>query len=393
MKQTVYQKPVIRDEHDNITQAGAYGKHTPFCTKNNDGILDYINNNLEALKELIDNIESNGGSGSGGASTEGLQTLKTELERQIKALENKIPTDVVKSEVINELKRELQRLQASIPTDTVKTETVRELQQSLQQLNEKYSSVKIPKKLSDLQNDGLASLTVTGDTNVKTATESSPAHTIANVEYVKKAVASVSSGGTPLDIETLKNEINEKLQKYLLKKGDTAIGNITAPKFIGNLEGVADSAKRLKTPVNLNFKGATKGSCAFDGSASEIDVELELNTKRFNLANCTKLFDKETVSPNGAWKEDIVLRQPFTNFDKLVVQIKNGDGNGEYAYCLVDVHFFYQSMLLCTKEKGKSFHFAHSGGSYNLLSSNSTTTVLKVNWTNVYTGDIWGWKA
>lgn len=373
MKQTVYQKPEIRDEHDNIVQEGVYGKHTPFCNGGNDGILDYINNNLEALKKLIDNIESNGGSGSGGVSTEGLQTLKTELERQIKALENKIPTDVVKSEVINELKRELQ--------------------QSLQQLKENYSSIKIPKKLSDLQNDGLSSLTVTGETNVKTATESSPAHTIANVEYVKKAVASVSSGGTPLDIEMLKNEINEKLQKYLLKKGDTATGNITAPKFIGNVEGVADSAKKLKTPVKLKFKGATKGSCTFDGGASEIDVNLESTTKRFNLANCTKLFDKETVSPNGAWKEDIVLRQPFTNFDKLVAQIKNGDANGEYSYCLIDVHFFYQSMLLCTKEKGKSFHFAHSGGSYNLLSSNSTTTVLKINWTNVYIGDIWGWKS
>lgn len=369
MRKTVYQKPEIRDEHDNIVQEGVYGKHTPFCNGGNDGILDYINNNLEALKELIDNIGT-GGSGSGGVSTEELQTLKTELERQIKALENKIPTDVVKSEVINELKRELQ--------------------QSLQQLSENYSSIVIPKKLSDLQNDGLSSLTVTGDTSVKTATESSPAHTIANVEYVKKAVASVSGGGTPLDVETLKNEFDTR---YILKSGDTAIGDIKAPKFIGNVEGVADIAKKLKTPVNLNFKGATKGSCAFDGSASEIDVELELNTKRFNLANCTKLFDKETVSPNGAWKEDIVLRQPFTNFDKLVVQIKNGDGNGEYAYCLINVHFFYQAMLLCAKEKGESFHFAHSGGSYNLLSSNSTTTVLKVNWTNVYIGDIWGWKA
>ena len=389
MRKTVYQRPEIRDEHDNIVQEGVYGKHTPFCNGGNDGILDYINNNLEALKELIDNIGA-GGSGSGGVSTEGLQTLKTELERQIKALENKIPTDVVKSEVINELKRELQQLQASIPTDIVKTEIVRELQQSLQQLKEKYSTIKIPKKLSDLQNDGLAILTVTGDTNVKTATESSPDHTIANVEYVKKAVASVSGGGTPLDIETLKNEFDTR---YILKSGDTAIGDIKAPKFIGNVEGVADSAKKLKTPVNLKFKGATKGTCTFDGSASEIDVELELNTKRFNLANCTKLFDKETIGSIGAWKEDIVLRQPFTNFDKLVVQIKNGDGNGEYAYCLIDVHFLYQSMLLCAKEKGKSFHFAHSGGSYNLLSSNSTTTLLKINWTNVYIGDIWGWQS
>lgn len=58
MKPQTFQHPEIRDENDNIIQPGAFGKNTPFCTKNNDGILDYIANDLEYLYK-------NGGSGGG----------------------------------------------------------------------------------------------------------------------------------------------------------------------------------------------------------------------------------------------------------------------------------------------------------------------------------------
>lgn len=49
MKPQAFQHPEIRDENDNIIQPGAFGKNTPFCTKGNDGILDYIANDLEYL--------------------------------------------------------------------------------------------------------------------------------------------------------------------------------------------------------------------------------------------------------------------------------------------------------------------------------------------------------
>ena len=58
MKPQTFQHPEIRDENDNIIQPGVFGKNTPFCTKNNDGILDYIANDLEYLSK-------NGGSGGG----------------------------------------------------------------------------------------------------------------------------------------------------------------------------------------------------------------------------------------------------------------------------------------------------------------------------------------
>lgn len=64
MKPQTFQHPEIRDENDNIIQPGAFGKNTPFCTKGNDGILDYIANDLEYLYE-------NGGSGGSGAGPRG----------------------------------------------------------------------------------------------------------------------------------------------------------------------------------------------------------------------------------------------------------------------------------------------------------------------------------
>lgn len=58
MRPQTFQHPEIRDENDNIIKPGAFGKNTPFCTKGNDGILDYIANDLEYLYKK-------GGSGGG----------------------------------------------------------------------------------------------------------------------------------------------------------------------------------------------------------------------------------------------------------------------------------------------------------------------------------------
>lgn len=49
MKQQAYQPGELRDEHDNIIRAGAYGKKTPFASATNDAILDYIMNNFDVL--------------------------------------------------------------------------------------------------------------------------------------------------------------------------------------------------------------------------------------------------------------------------------------------------------------------------------------------------------
>lgn len=53
MKQTTFQHPELRDANDNIIQQGTYGKESPLVNGDNTGVLDYINNNLEALHDNI----------------------------------------------------------------------------------------------------------------------------------------------------------------------------------------------------------------------------------------------------------------------------------------------------------------------------------------------------
>lgn len=55
MKQQAFQPGELRDEHDSIIRAGAYGKKTPFVNSDNNAILDYIMNNFDALYAQIPN--------------------------------------------------------------------------------------------------------------------------------------------------------------------------------------------------------------------------------------------------------------------------------------------------------------------------------------------------
>lgn len=51
MKKQTYQMPEIRDASNNIVQSGTYGRYTPLTNADNTGVLDYVNNNLEALHD------------------------------------------------------------------------------------------------------------------------------------------------------------------------------------------------------------------------------------------------------------------------------------------------------------------------------------------------------
>ena len=54
MKRQAFQPGEIRDDNDNIIREGAYGKKSAFATADNRGILDYMINNFDALKDAID---------------------------------------------------------------------------------------------------------------------------------------------------------------------------------------------------------------------------------------------------------------------------------------------------------------------------------------------------
>lgn len=53
MKRTSFQHPELRDANDVIIQEGTYGKNSPLANNDNTGGFDYINNNLEALYDMI----------------------------------------------------------------------------------------------------------------------------------------------------------------------------------------------------------------------------------------------------------------------------------------------------------------------------------------------------
>ena len=59
MRPQAFQNGELRDEEDNIIRAGAYGKHTAFVNSQNDGILDYIMNNFDAVKDMAGEALSN----------------------------------------------------------------------------------------------------------------------------------------------------------------------------------------------------------------------------------------------------------------------------------------------------------------------------------------------
>ena len=53
MIKTTYQKPELRDANDNIIQNGSFGKNTALANSTNDGWIDYVMNDLEALHDTI----------------------------------------------------------------------------------------------------------------------------------------------------------------------------------------------------------------------------------------------------------------------------------------------------------------------------------------------------
>lgn len=73
MKKQTFQHAELRDENDNIIQPGSYGKNTVFTSSTNDGILDYVMNDLEYLYEKQ-------GTGGGGTGKDGKSAYEIAVE-------------------------------------------------------------------------------------------------------------------------------------------------------------------------------------------------------------------------------------------------------------------------------------------------------------------------
>lgn len=189
MKKTTYQIPEIRDDKDNIIQAGTYGKNSPLCNDTNDGVLDYINNNLEYLKSAQD------------GANESIESVKTEYATK------------------NELKNASDALTAS--------------------LAQKISA--------GAQTITTKALTVTGETAVPTANAGNTSKTIANTEFVQNTIANLVDSAP----ETL-NTLNE-LAKALNNDPNfaTTITNLIAEKESKQDAGVAHTELAQKIDSSI----------------------------------------------------------------------------------------------------------------------------------------------
>lgn len=54
---------------------------------------------------------------------------------------------------------------------------------------------------------------------------------------------------------------------FVDKKGDTMVGNLTAPKFIGSLQGNADSSSKVNNSLSIQLNGGA--ATTFNGSAAK----------------------------------------------------------------------------------------------------------------------------
>lgn len=180
MKKTTYQIPEIRDEKDNIVQSGTYGKNSPLCNETNDGVLDYINNNLEYLKSTQDSIDNT-------YATK--DELKSASEESAAALNKKISDD-----------------SSAITTSSLTSTTTT-----------------------------TASLTATGETSVPTANAGNKSKTIANTEFVQESIASLVDSA-PDTLNTL-NELAKALNND--PSFATTITNLIAEKESKQDAGVA----------------------------------------------------------------------------------------------------------------------------------------------------------
>ena len=79
MKKQTYQMPEIRDASNNIVQSGTYGRYTPLTNADNTGVLDYVNNNLEALHDA----QTSGNGVRAGADSNGVALDVAALKKLI----------------------------------------------------------------------------------------------------------------------------------------------------------------------------------------------------------------------------------------------------------------------------------------------------------------------
>lgn len=259
MKKTTYQIPEIRDEKDNIVQSGTYGKNSPLCNETNDGVLDYINNNLEYLKSTQDSVQSDYFSKSGGKITGNTEIEANTIGQYNIPLKIQVP-DLNDGEGVylnlgkegstyNRFSFGFEYKSSGNTANAFSIGAYSGPNYTFDAVGNAYfpgslTSPTLNAGAIAVNGAGLTttSLTASGETSVPTANSGNKSKTIANTEFVQNSIASlVDSAPDTLNTlnelaKALGNDANfaatvaEKIGEKISKSGDTITGPILYDK-------------------------------------------------------------------------------------------------------------------------------------------------------------------
>ena len=228
MKQTTFQHPELRDANDNIIQQGAFGKNTALANSTNDGWIDYVANDLEALY-------NNTMGGTGGTINTETMTGKTGTITSLTATTVKAGTvtaDALNGPLTGNVTGDLNgNVTGDVTgnlTGNVKGNLTGNVTGTADKaiadgngnniVNTYVAKSSIATSVTTgtgnittlTATDGtLTNLTVTGETTVPTANAGNSSKAIANTEFVAKSLASLVNGA-PDQLNTL-NELAKAL--------------------------------------------------------------------------------------------------------------------------------------------------------------------------------------
>lgn len=333
MKKTTYQIPEIRDKNDNIIQAGTYGKNSPLCNETNDGVLDYINNNLEYLKNTQDTVQGDYFSKSGGKITG-----DTEIEAQTVGQYN-IPLKIQVPDLndgegvyLNLGKEGSQYNRFSFGFEYNSSGNTANAFSIGAFSGPHYTfdavgNATIPKSLTSpavnadavtVNGTGLTttSLTATGETSAPTANAGNKSKAIANTEFVQNSISSLVDSA-PETLNTLKelatalgNDANfaatvaEKIGEKISKSGDTITGPILYDKT------PSDSAE-LVNKAYTDTTAKAQADIAVTKAKTQTDIAVS-NAHHYIQRNTAYSVGDVLTSPNLPYGTIIVVTQAGT---------------------------------------------------------------------------------
>lgn len=247
MKKTTYQIPEIRDEKDNIIQPGTYGKNSPLCNDTNDGVLDYINNNLEYLKSAQDNVQNSAFMKSGGKITGNTEIEVSSAGQYNIPFKIQVPDLKDGEGVYLNLGKEGSTYNRFSFGFEYKTNGASSNAFSVSAFSgahytfDSVGNVNFPGSLT-VPTAKVDTLTVSGSTSVPTANSDNNSTTIASTAFVKTAIADLI-GSAPATLNTLQelstalgNDANfsatvaKQIGEKVSKNGDTITGPILYSK-------------------------------------------------------------------------------------------------------------------------------------------------------------------